>query len=94
MEGKERPLAEIRGIATYRCERCGAKFASLERVATAKDLVTLLNHPAALQIGNMTRQLVHGCTDGGAGIAHLIGLTPEEKAKPKPAPEESNPNLN
>ena len=93
MDDKENPLNEIRGAATYFCERCSAKFVSLERVAAAKDLVTLLNHPAALQIGNMSKHLVHGCPDGGAGIAHLIGLTPEEQLKPK-APEEPKVNLN
>lgn len=85
--------------ATYRCMRCTSTFFKTDKPATANDLAVLALNPLETAAVNDTfRVIVHTCNDSGAGLAGIVGVTPEDVVEKlttsEPDPHEIDEGLN
>ncbi len=78
--------ADEKGHPTYRCARCFCISFSVAETTVSTLETFAANPPAVIQVGDVQRQIVHNCEDGGAGIATIIGLTTEAIYKESTSP--------
>lgn len=86
-----------KGTPQYRCQRCTCTVFDLDKLVPFKTLETFASNPLVTDVNGTPRVVVHGCDDGGAGFAVIIGMMTEEhitiirermakEAEPAPAP--------
>jgi len=63
----------------YRCELCGGVAFKVDSKITPGTLrLFTTNSDAVIKVGDVPRAIVHGCPNGGFGIARIVGIVPEE----------------
>jgi len=75
----EKKAPEGKGTPVYRCELCGGvTFKSDTKITPGTLHQFLINPPTVIAIEGVPRLVVHGCTNGGFGIASIVGIVPDE----------------
>lgn len=67
------------GTPMYRCTLCGGVTFKTDSKIGPDDLLTFINNgPQVVEVRGVPRSIVHLCPNGGAGIAHIVGVVPDE----------------